>query len=149
LRAANPERDRAWVRANAERVLGYKRGYRVRNADKLRVDARERGRAARATEEGAQRLREIVSAYTRRHSKKLSAAAKARRSVDPTKFRAREAVHNALKRGRLVRPDACVRCGRPSRKIHGHHEDYSKPLDVTWLCPRCHKTRHAEMEAAQ
>jgi hypothetical protein len=27
--------------------------------------------------------------------------------------------------------------------LHGHHEDYSKPLAVHWLCPLCHRKRHA------
>jgi hypothetical protein len=34
-------------------------------------------------------------------------------------------------------------CG--SKKVHGHHEDYNKPLEVHWLCPKHHKARHKEM----
>jgi hypothetical protein len=44
----------------------------------------------------------------------------------------------------LPEADACEECGEsfPRREIHGHHTDYSKPLDVTWLCIACHgKTR--------
>lgn len=37
----------------------------------------------------------------------------------------------------------CEKCGAPSR--HKHHEDYSKPLDVTYLCIRCHRQRHKEL----
>jgi hypothetical protein len=44
--------------------------------------------------------------------------------------------------GRLT-PQPCERCGRED--THGHHEDYSKPLDVNWLCPPCHGERHREI----
>lgn len=30
--------------------------------------------------------------------------------------------------------------------MQGHHPDYSKPLEVEWLCPRCHGARHVGRE---
>lgn len=48
----------------------------------------------------------------------------------------------AVRRGILTRPESCSACGEPSKRIHGHHPDYMKPLDVRWLCPRCHKSAH-------
>ena len=60
-----------------------------------------------------------------------------------TKTRARRELTRALAAGRLVRPDACQDCSaRPSKALHGHHEDYSKALEVVWLCSRCHGVRH-------
>lgn len=35
----------------------------------------------------------------------------------------------------------CVVCG--STEVQGHHKDYSKPLEVVWLCRRHHKDAHA------
>jgi Zn finger protein HypA/HybF involved in hydrogenase expression len=35
----------------------------------------------------------------------------------------------------------CQECRRETR-LHGHHDDYSKPLKVRWLCPRCHAATH-------
>lgn len=49
-------------------------------------------------------------------------------------------VKDAIKVGRLTRPIRCL-CGS-SRNIEAHHVDYSKPLDVEWLCSVCHKARH-------
>ena len=51
------------------------------------------------------------------------------------------AVNNAVRDGRLVKPMMCSRCPATER-IHGHHPDYSKPLEVVWLCPLCHKAEH-------
>ena len=62
----------------------------------------------------------------------------------PEKRAAHRAVEYALKRGDLCR-QACERCG--SLNTHAHHDDYTKPLEVTWLCPTHHKARHAEMKA--
>lgn len=64
-----------------------------------------------------------------------------RQPEDPIKKAARKAVENALLRGDLVKKP-CERCGSIAQ---AHHEDYSKPLDVTWLCPKDHKARHREM----
>jgi ribosomal protein S27AE len=44
----------------------------------------------------------------------------------------------AIKTGRLVRPLACEECGTSERKITAAHRDYSRPLDVRWLCHACH-----------
>jgi hypothetical protein len=63
---------------------------------------------------------------------------------DKTKFLARRRVRIAIENGSLIRPDKCERCYLPG-KIHGHHEDYSKPLEVMWLCEPCHIGRHMEL----
>lgn len=55
---------------------------------------------------------------------------------------ANQAVQVAKKTGRLVR-QACERC--QSDDTIAHHEEYSRPLDVIWLCHKCHKARHREL----
>jgi hypothetical protein len=37
----------------------------------------------------------------------------------------------------------CENCGM--ERVDAHHEDYTKPLDVRWLCRKHHKARHAEL----
>ena len=61
----------------------------------------------------------------------------------PEKIRARELVSKALKRGRLVKPDECINCGRRIF-LHAHHTDYNQPLKVVWLCKDCHRLRHVK-----
>lgn len=60
------------------------------------------------------------------------------------KGRARLAVTNAVRDGVLFKPGRCEKCNEPFEKhlLHGHHEDYSKPLEVEWLCSKCHGKRH-------
>jgi transposase-like protein len=41
----------------------------------------------------------------------------------------------------MFKPDACSNCGS-DRAIGAHHDDYARPLDVEWLCQRCHGLRH-------
>jgi predicted DNA-binding protein YlxM (UPF0122 family) len=61
---------------------------------------------------------------------------------------AQNKVEKALKRGDLLRPALCEKCGSsPIFKdgrtgIHAHHPDYNKPLEVVWLCQRCHHEWH-------
>lgn len=64
-----------------------------------------------------------------------------RKEYERVKARAHKAVAKAVADGCLNRPDACELCGERHR-IYGHHEDYSKPLDVDWLCAWCHRLIH-------
>lgn len=55
----------------------------------------------------------------------------------PEKAKARSNISNAIKLGKIERSVFCEECGLPA-KTEGHHPDYSKPLEVIWLCPECH-----------
>lgn len=59
------------------------------------------------------------------------------------KRRAHSAVWREVRAGRIVRSPLCSCCDRKS-KLQAHHADYSKPLDVVWLCPGCHASEHGE-----
>ena len=69
-----------------------------------------------------------------------------REGVD-IRYRAHNVVTKALYHGILVR-QPCEVCGVSGLDINGkmnieaHHDDYSKPLDVRWLCPKHHKEWH-------
>lgn len=53
--------------------------------------------------------------------------------------RARNLVKGAIKTGTLIKPSSCIRCNNVDIAIEGHHEDYTKPLEVVWLCRSCHR----------
>lgn len=62
------------------------------------------------------------------------------RAEFPGRVRAVAAVSNAIRDGRLQR-GPCARCGATSR-VQAHHPDYSRPLDVVWLCFNHHRAAH-------
>jgi len=61
---------------------------------------------------------------------------------DGERTRARNRLCKAVQEGRVKKPSHCETCGAAGTVIHGHHEDYSKPFDVQWLCPACHGKLH-------
>jgi hypothetical protein len=62
--------------------------------------------------------------------------------VSTKKAKAYWQVAKALKSGRLKGPDlaVCEECG--STKAIKHHDNYSAPLSVMYLCRKCHVQRH-------
>lgn len=64
----------------------------------------------------------------------------------PEKTLARLAVKREVRGGRMTR-QPCERCGT-TKRVHAHHDDYSKPLDVRWLCATDHAAVHKELREA-
>jgi len=62
----------------------------------------------------------------------------------PEHERARLHLRNAVARGRITK-QPCEVCG--AARVDAHHPDYSKPLEVRWLCRKHHMALH-RMEAA-
>lgn len=70
------------------------------------------------------------------------------RGRNPDRYKARVAVSNALRDGRLIR-SPCVYCNTTDG-VEGHHVDYSKPLDVVWACFKCHREyEHGQVVVAK
>lgn len=72
--------------------------------------------------------------------KRIQSVAREWRKQNPDAYKAQTAVSNAVRDGRLSK-EPCLFCG--GTKVHAHHRDYSRPLEVIWLCPKCHHRLHA------
>ena len=87
-----------------------------------------------------------VQEYDRKRAKRPDRIERAReitkrwRAKNPAGYKANLAVSNALRSGKLDKLP-CLFCG--ATDVHAHHRDYSKPLDVQWLCAKCHHRLHA------
>lgn len=91
------------------------------------------------------RLNESVREYDRARAKtekrKEQAARLSERwnAAHPIAYKAHTAVSNAVRDKKLTK-QPCLFCG--SERVHAHHRDYTKPLEVTWLCAKCHHRLH-------
>lgn len=116
---------------NIERILVY---------DRNRVNAKER---VQKQKEYKERLRienpekydEIYHSLRKRYRAKYK-----------EKAHAENLLNDAIRTGKIIRPNKCIVCQKEC-KPQAHHYDYSKPLDVMWLCVRCHANVHKNERA--
>lgn len=114
------------------------------------ADARARREAIRAAGGRVKRYGDPAVVRAREASYRSRPEVKRRRADamqgyarDPDRrerHEARWAVRHAIAAGRLVR-QPCEVCGEA--KVDGHHDDYSQPLAVRWLCRTHHREWHA------
>lgn len=119
---------KAKVRQNRADKIDYYRAYdRKRFKEDPRV--KERHKRYQSTDHGKRAMLKAKRRYIEKNTVKRAAHI---------------IVGNAIRDGRLNKPHSCEVCGDSPKRIHGHHDDYSKPLIVRWLCPKCHKEWHDE-----
>ena len=117
----NPEiclaKHERWSKRNPDKVLKNQRAYYERNKekilDKLRESRKENGYAN-------------TKAYRKRNREKIEC---------------HNYVRLALKFGNLIKPDSCEICKNKCTP-HAHHTDYTKPIEVVWMCRKCHGEEH-------
>jgi hypothetical protein len=89
---------------------------------------------------------EKIQAYDRkRGSRQPLSYLRKYREKNPEQYKAQTYLNNALRDGRIERPDYCSECGKEKRVV-GHQTDYLKPLDVIWMCQSCHKKWHRDFD---
>ena len=123
-RKLNPEKYKESNRKSCKKRYENNKEYYAEQSKKWR----ETHAAAKRESDNNWRLKnpEKVKDYRRRY---------------PEKNKARHLLRSAIRRGEIVRPTTCSRC-KEEGYIEGHHYDYSKPLDVIWLCKKCHAKEH-------
>jgi hypothetical protein len=94
--------------------------------------------------ENKEELRKKQNTYREQNQEKANERSRVYRQTQEgsMKEKARDKIQKALRKGTLVRPSYCEDC-KQELFVEAHHEDYSKPLDVQWLCKECHWKRHS------
>lgn len=105
--------------ATKEAYNNWKRG----NYLKHRSKELARKKKYHATEKGKQILYRSIENYRKRF---------------PERQRARQILQYHLRKGKITQVPC--RCG--IKEVQAHHPDYSKPLEVIWLCVGCHGLEH-------
>jgi len=108
---------------NKEHILTSKKEYYIENQEKICLQKKE------YRNNNKSKLRKIDNDRYYRDKDKRIAVSKLKYAVDS---------------GMFERPNKCSKC-QIECKPHGHHTDYSKPLDVVWLCEECHLKEHGRM----
>ena len=123
----DPEQSRIYSRkyylANRKKIMEQVRQYRVNNREKISAARKESAR------NDPDKYRAQTARYRSKKIKKYD------------QKHANEAVFNAIQTGKLIRPKTCSKCGMEG-KVDGHHPDYTKRLEVIWLCRCCHMYAH-------
>jgi hypothetical protein len=109
---------RAYYAAHKEHSAAYHREYSKANSEKIIAYVRE----------WEEKHPGITVKYVKQHCER-----------HPDRAKARRAVREAIRKGTLTR-NPCEVCN--SIKAESHHPDYSKPLEVRWLC----KFHHIHLE---
>ncbi len=111
-----------------EKYLEYYREYRRKNREKLRKYGREYNKEWRKNNGYHNEEKWIDN--------------------NPKKRKAQELLRYAVRKG-MVEKKNCETQDCESDKTQGHHEDYSKPLEVKWLCAKHHKQLHIDKKICQ
>ncbi len=105
-----------------------------------RVQMREQKRAIYSPKKEKQR-------YLRRRKNGMKFNWEGMRDKYPEKHKARWALRNAVRQGR-IKKGKCKINKQCHGRIEAHHKDYSKPLDVVWLCQKHHAKLHRKSLSA-
>jgi hypothetical protein len=114
----------SWAKSNPEKRKASKKRYYLNGGKEVSNIALRRNRAKNPELYG-----NINKAWIARNRDRVNASNRAGRKV-----------REAISRGLMTKSDVCQKCGKTNCKIEASHSDYSKPLEVLWLCVSCHRT---------
>lgn len=122
---------------NKEKFLRQSREYYLKNRSEIVVRRAQERRDLQFKEKN----NKYKSEWYKKNKNKARLAIYKWKKENKHKTDVHSFVMFGVKIGYIQKPDKCSECAKEG-KIHAHHEDYNKPLDVIWLCEACHGEKH-------
>jgi hypothetical protein len=110
----------------------------IRKRDPEKVKRADRVRYYRDYE----KRRAASDAYQAKNKDRVNELSNKWVKKNPEKRKAQIMVGNAIRGGKLVRGLCEVNDQSCGGRVEAHHDDYSKPLEVRWLCRKHHAKHH-------
>jgi hypothetical protein len=86
------------------------------------------------------KINKQTNAWAARNRDKRNAIQETYRTDHPDKYAAHKKINVKTRTGKMAK-EPCEKCGT-LKSVHAHHDDYSKPLEVRWLCSKHHVEHH-------
>jgi hypothetical protein len=131
------EKAKEYYYKNREEQLKKREDYRKKN--KKKISLREALKRI-SDEDRFEKNRKKHYEWSKDNREKLNEYQRNWYQQNKVKRRAHVILHRAINSGKVMRPEKCSQCNKKC-KVDGHHEDYSKPLDVVWICRACHSRK--------
>lgn len=135
------EYDRKYCIKNKEKKKEQKRLYYQKHKEKIKK------RSKRQREQNREYFKEYNKKYRQDNKKDLGKytkkAVKEYREKYPERYFAMGEVSHALKKRTIKKGKCFLKDNTCGGTIDAHHQDYSKPLGVVWLCRSHHKRLHS------
>ena len=109
---------------------------------KLHESLLDRKRSKKWRENNTEKREQVLSEWEERNPNYRSEYYHRVKDRDSIKLKARGKLGYSVRNKVIAKPDKCEVCGKEG-KLDGHHHDYSKPLDVKWVCKSCHVNIHS------
>jgi len=162
-------RKKKWALENPEAVKEKHRRYHAKHKERIRERGRERyhrdiqksrescrqsywkhrdeilERRKKARDNDEWRTKEVdrQKKWRQANREKFNETFRQWRFKNKQKVAANQAIRDAVRRNKIIRPSQCELCGK-NEATQAHHKDYSKKLDVIWVCRVCHCTLHGK-----
>jgi hypothetical protein len=115
------ERNRKYYKENKEKLRITRRNYRINNRDKVNVQMKK------WRDKNPENQKKAMARWKKKNKNNKTAI---------LKNKARGKAKYKLDISKKICEDCKI-----NKANHRHHEDYSKPLDVIYLCYKCHGIR--------
>jgi hypothetical protein len=126
---------------NRDRIRKKQREYRATHPEIMKG---QKEASAKNALEYYYKNKERCLACMARYKDKNNELHRIRRSKYPSIYRAQNEARKKLR----TPPDVCSVCFSQGVSLERHHPDYDRPLEVVWLCRKCHALIHRKYNYA-